>query len=234
MLKPQLPTDVEGENFIGLGWFCAGKGDAFQCFHEGWDEGFVAGLWLYPAAGKDVAIMINSNQGEPPLSRKPHSFGQNRAGHRWVAAKRRHGRGGEMAHLETDRLLLREVRASDADDFLRYRQQEDYWRHVPIVPPTADSIAASVNGWIQSQDKNPRTAHNFAIIVRKKWWATQASSWATSVRGRARSDGESFQVTEARALQPKSARPCYGLHLTRSTCTEFLRSAASRIRRPAG
>jgi ribosomal-protein-alanine N-acetyltransferase len=167
MLKPQLPTDVEGENFIGLGWFCAGKGDAFQCFHEGWDEGFVAGLWLYPAAGKGVAIMINSNQGEPPLSRKPHSFGQNRAGHRWVAAKRRHGRGGEMAHLETDRLLLREVRASDADDFLRYRQQEDYWRHVPIVPPTADSIAASVNGWIQSQDKNPRTAYNFAIIDKR-------------------------------------------------------------------
>jgi CubicO group peptidase (beta-lactamase class C family) len=65
MLKPQLPTDVEGENFIGLGWFCAGKGDAFQCFHEGWDEGFVAGLWLYPAASKGAAIMINSNQGEP-------------------------------------------------------------------------------------------------------------------------------------------------------------------------
>jgi hypothetical protein len=51
--------------FIGLGWHCTGKGDAFQCFHLGWDEGFVAGLWLYPAAGKGAAIMINSNQGWP-------------------------------------------------------------------------------------------------------------------------------------------------------------------------
>jgi CubicO group peptidase (beta-lactamase class C family) len=65
MRQPQLPTDVEGEMFIGLGWHCTGKGDAFQCFHLGWDEGFVAGLWLYPAAGKGAAIMINSNQGWP-------------------------------------------------------------------------------------------------------------------------------------------------------------------------
>jgi CubicO group peptidase (beta-lactamase class C family) len=67
MLKPQLPTELEGERFIGLGWFCAGKGDDFHCFHLGWDQGFVAGLWLYPAAGKGAAIMINSNQGQPLL-----------------------------------------------------------------------------------------------------------------------------------------------------------------------
>ena len=29
-----------------------------------------------------------------------------------------------MVELETDRLLIREVLASDADNFLRYRQQE--------------------------------------------------------------------------------------------------------------
>jgi [ribosomal protein S5]-alanine N-acetyltransferase len=69
-----------------------------------------------------------------------------------------------MSELETDRLLIREVRASDADDFLRYRRQEDYWRHVPIEPPTPDSIAASVNGWIQNQDQSPRTAYNLAVI----------------------------------------------------------------------
>ncbi len=65
MLQPQLPTDVAGEAFVGLGWHCAGEGDAFHCYHLGWDEGFVAGLWLYPAAGKGAAIMINSNQGWP-------------------------------------------------------------------------------------------------------------------------------------------------------------------------
>jgi len=45
-----------------------------------------------------------------------------------------------MAELETDRLLMREVLASDADDFLRYRQQEDYWRHVPIEPPIGQAL----------------------------------------------------------------------------------------------
>jgi CubicO group peptidase (beta-lactamase class C family) len=65
MLRPQLRTHVEGEVFFGIGWECAGKGDAFQFRHLGWNEGFVAGLWLYPAVGKGAAIMINSNQGSP-------------------------------------------------------------------------------------------------------------------------------------------------------------------------
>jgi CubicO group peptidase (beta-lactamase class C family) len=65
MLKPKLPTNVEGGDFMGLGWECGGKGDAFHCRHNGWNEGFVAGLRLYPAAGKGAAIMINSNQGWP-------------------------------------------------------------------------------------------------------------------------------------------------------------------------
>jgi hypothetical protein len=64
MLKPQVPTTLEGA-FNGLGWVCDGEGDAFQCSHDGWNEGFVAGLWLYPAVGKGAAIMINSNQGWP-------------------------------------------------------------------------------------------------------------------------------------------------------------------------
>jgi CubicO group peptidase (beta-lactamase class C family) len=62
MLKPQL-TNLEGAAFNGLGWVCDGEGDAFRCSHDGWDEGFVAGLWLYPALSKGAAIMINSNQG---------------------------------------------------------------------------------------------------------------------------------------------------------------------------
>ena len=65
MLEPQLPTDLKGGNFVGLGWHCTGEGDGFRCYHEGWNEGFVSGLWLYPALGKGAAIMISSNQGWP-------------------------------------------------------------------------------------------------------------------------------------------------------------------------
>jgi CubicO group peptidase (beta-lactamase class C family) len=76
MLKPQLPTDLEGQDFVGLGWFCSGKGNAFHCFHLGGDEGFIAGLWLYPAFGKGAAIMINSNQGSPLLSEVKEAIGR--------------------------------------------------------------------------------------------------------------------------------------------------------------
>jgi CubicO group peptidase (beta-lactamase class C family) len=76
MLKPQLPTDLEGGDFVGLGWHCSGKGSAFHCFHGGWDEGFIAGLWLYPALGKGAAIMLNSNQGSPLLNEVKEAIGR--------------------------------------------------------------------------------------------------------------------------------------------------------------
>ena len=72
-----------------------------------------------------------------------------------------------MTELETDRLLIREVIVSDADDFLRYWQQDDYRRHVPIEPPTADFIAAKVNGWIQSQNQNPRTVYHLVVTHKR-------------------------------------------------------------------
>jgi hypothetical protein len=156
---------------------------------------------------------------------------------RRVAANRPHRARGEMVELETDRLLIREVLASDADDFLRYRHQEDYWRHVPIEPPTADSIAAMVSGWIQSQDQNPRTVSFFwrsPISVRINWWGMRASTSAAFVPGRARLDGASFQVTRVRALRPRLARRYCASHLRVSACTESLRNVASRIRRRAG
>jgi hypothetical protein len=40
-----------------------------------------------------------------------------------------------MAELTTRRLLIREVWTSDTDDFFRYRQEEHYWRHIPVEPP---------------------------------------------------------------------------------------------------
>jgi [ribosomal protein S5]-alanine N-acetyltransferase len=90
-----------------------------------------------------------------------------------------------MAHLESDRLVLREVRASDADDFLRYRQQKDYWRHVPIEPPTADSIAAMVNGWIQNQNQNPRTVYFLAATdKRSNQLVGDAGLYIRSIRSR--------------------------------------------------
>ena len=90
-----------------------------------------------------------------------------------------------MTELETDRLFVREVLASDADDFLRYRQQEDYWRHVPIEPPTADFTAVMVNGWIQNQDKNPRTVYFLAVTDKRSHQLVgDAGLYVRSIRSR--------------------------------------------------
>jgi ribosomal-protein-alanine N-acetyltransferase len=69
-----------------------------------------------------------------------------------------------MTELKTDRLLIREVLASDVDGFLRYMREGHYWRNVPIEPPTAASIAALLKGCIDSTAKNPRTDYFMAAV----------------------------------------------------------------------
>ena len=46
-----------------------------------------------------------------------------------------------MVELETERMLIRDVCASDADAFHQYMRREIYWRRVPIEPPTASFVA---------------------------------------------------------------------------------------------
>jgi CubicO group peptidase (beta-lactamase class C family) len=74
MLRPQLPDETKGGEFVGLGWFCQGEGDAFRFGHGGWNHGFVAELRLYPASGQGAAVMINSNQGWPLLEELFHAI----------------------------------------------------------------------------------------------------------------------------------------------------------------
>lgn len=63
MLRPQLPIQEVGQEFVGLGWFCAGKEQNFRFFHEGWNHGYVATLLMLPEIGKGAVVMVNSNQG---------------------------------------------------------------------------------------------------------------------------------------------------------------------------
>ena len=63
MLRPQLPNQELGQDFVGLGWYCAGKEQNFRFFHEGWNHGYVATMLMLPAIGKGAAVMVNSNQG---------------------------------------------------------------------------------------------------------------------------------------------------------------------------
>ncbi|HEV7138808.1 MAG TPA: serine hydrolase domain-containing protein [Steroidobacteraceae bacterium] len=63
MLRPQLPNQEIGQEFVGLGWFCAGKDETFRFWHDGWNNGYVVTMLMLPAIGKGVVVMLNSNQG---------------------------------------------------------------------------------------------------------------------------------------------------------------------------
>jgi CubicO group peptidase (beta-lactamase class C family) len=63
MLRPQLPNQQIGQEFVGLGWFCWGKGQRFRFGHGGWNQGYVATMLLLPSIGKGAVVMVNSNQG---------------------------------------------------------------------------------------------------------------------------------------------------------------------------
>ena len=65
--------------------------------------------------------------------------------------------------LQTPRLLIRDDSASDADAFYCYMQHEQYWRDLPLDPPTAESVSAMVRAWLAAQDAEPRTEYGLAV-----------------------------------------------------------------------
>jgi len=83
MLRPQLPDQAEGGEFVGLGWFCSGEGDAFRFGHAGANHGFLADLRLYPATGQGAAVIINSNLGWPLMEELLRSIERE---YRWPVA----------------------------------------------------------------------------------------------------------------------------------------------------
>jgi hypothetical protein len=77
MLRPQLEHQKIGESeFVGLGFFCNGKDDAFYFGHGGWDEGFVAQMRFYKNIGKGAVVMLNSNEGFPLLDEIMRALGE--------------------------------------------------------------------------------------------------------------------------------------------------------------
>jgi len=63
MLQPQLPGQkAEEDYFVGLGFFCGGKGQDFWFGHRGSNAGFVSVLQVYRYLGKGFAVMVNSNE----------------------------------------------------------------------------------------------------------------------------------------------------------------------------
>jgi RimJ/RimL family protein N-acetyltransferase len=66
--------------------------------------------------------------------------------------------------LETDRLLLRDVKPSDLDDYVDHMTPEYYWRHMPIQPLTPEIVAQALKVFIASQSQDPRKDYYFAVV----------------------------------------------------------------------
>ena len=66
--------------------------------------------------------------------------------------------------LETTRLIIRDVRTSDAEAFYEYMRREEYWRDLPIEPPTGEYIDSLVSTCLTDQAKEPRTDYFMAAI----------------------------------------------------------------------
>jgi [ribosomal protein S5]-alanine N-acetyltransferase len=103
--------------------------------------------------------------------------------------------------LQTPNLVIRNVCASDADAFYLYMQREDYWRDLPKDPPTRDSVANTLNGWLQDQTKENRTRYCMAAtdkatgkvigeaILHVRLWRQAEISWGVSSDRRCRGLG---------------------------------------------
>jgi ribosomal-protein-alanine N-acetyltransferase len=68
--------------------------------------------------------------------------------------------------LSTPKLIIRDVRALDAAAFHGYMQHEDYWRDLPLDPPSTASVAGMLARWLKDQTKQPRTS--FAMAATDK------------------------------------------------------------------
>lgn len=65
--------------------------------------------------------------------------------------------------IETERLRIRDVLLSDRDAFHAYMRRENYWRYVPIEPPTPAWVETLVRNCVQSQERDPRTHYFLAV-----------------------------------------------------------------------
>lgn len=90
-----------------------------------------------------------------------------------------------MVGFETERMFIRDVRASDADAFYRHMRRERYWRDLLIGPPTPECVAAIMNRCLRNQAQNPRTNYFLAAVdKRSDQLVGEAGLYVRDIRGR--------------------------------------------------
>ena len=72
-----------------------------------------------------------------------------------------------IEQIETERLRIRDVQASDGDAFYRYMRHKDYWRNLPVQHPTLESVRSLVERCLREQTGNPRTNYFLAAVSKE-------------------------------------------------------------------
>ncbi len=69
--------------------------------------------------------------------------------------------------IETDRSRVRDVVPADSEGFYGYMKREEYWRDVPIEPPTPEWVQSLVQRCLQDQAVNPRINYFLAAACKQ-------------------------------------------------------------------
>jgi RimJ/RimL family protein N-acetyltransferase len=119
----------------------------------------IDGPWLQ--IGQDHPLRLEKGEGAitDPLPPRPLSDNS-------LAAL--HGEIGSSRLFETERLIIREVQASDVAAFEEYMLTDHYLRHMPMDPMTLTKayVAAQVERHIRSQSQTPRAG--FLLVAVEK------------------------------------------------------------------
>ncbi len=69
--------------------------------------------------------------------------------------------------IETERLRIRDVVASDVDAFFAYMRRDDYWCNLPFDPPIRNSVQSHIDRSLQEQSENPRKSYFLAATSKE-------------------------------------------------------------------
>lgn len=100
----------------------------------------------------------------------------------------------DLVTMLTPNLVIRDVGTADVEAFSAYMRREDYWRDLPVDPPTPESVSAMLEGWLKDQAKEPRISYFMAaadkatgkvvgeaiLYVRSNRWREGEIGWGVS------------------------------------------------------
>jgi ribosomal-protein-alanine N-acetyltransferase len=88
-------------------------------------------------------------------------------GGRWSARQVKGPRLKVTLVLETERLVIRDVRVDDRDSFYDYMRHEDYWRHVPVGTITHHFVEMMLQRALLDEVAVPRSDYFLAVTEKQ-------------------------------------------------------------------